>query len=114
MRSAGGARWRSGIGAGVALFMVAGGAPEVAGPASQASASATTWYAYAHGEARSPTGCPQTGNATEECTLGEALSKATAGSSVDLASSAQGGVYVGNWTVSTPGTTSSAPLFIRA
>ena len=49
-------------------------------------------------------------NASEQCTLSEALSKATAGSSIDLASSGQGGVYVGNWTVSTPGTTSSAPL----
>ena len=113
MRSAGGARWRSSIGVGVALFVVAGGGLEVAGPAPRASASATTWYAYVHGEARSPTSCPETANASEECTLGEALSKATAGSSVDLASSGQSGVYVGNWTVSTPGTTSSAPLFIR-
>ncbi len=113
MRSAGGARWRSGIGAGVALFVVAGGALEVTGAASPASASVTTWYAYVHGEARSPTSCPETGNVTEQCALDEALSKATAGSRVDLASSGQGGVYVGNWTVSTPGTTSLAPLFIR-
>jgi hypothetical protein len=110
----GGAAWRRrGICAGVALLVVAGGGPEVAGPASPASASAATWYAYANGEARSPTSCPETSNASEQCTLSEALSKASAGSSIDLASSGRAGVYVGNWTVSTPGTTSSAPLLIR-
>ncbi len=115
MRSRGAAWRRSGIGACAALFVVTGGALDVAGPtsAASASASATTWYAYAHGGARSPASCPQTANASEQCTLSQALSKATAGSSVDLASSAQAGVYVGNWTVSTPGTTSSAPLSIR-
>jgi hypothetical protein len=107
----GGRAWRRiGTGAGVALLVVAGGAPGVAVPA---SASVTTWFAYARGEARSPTSCPETGTASRQCTLNEALSKATAGSSVDLASSGQAGVYVGNWTVSTPGTTSSAPLTIR-
>jgi hypothetical protein len=113
MRSAGRGWRRTGIGAGAALLAVAGGPLEAAGPASPASASATTWYAYAHGKARSPTSCPETGNSSEQCTLSEVLSKATAGSSVDLASSVQGGVYVGNWAVSTPGTTSSAPLLIR-
>jgi hypothetical protein len=109
-RSGGRAWRRSSIGVSVALLVVAGGAPGAAVPA---SASVTTWYAYAHGGAKSPTSCPETGNASEQCTLSEALSKATAGSSVDLASSGQAGVYVGNWTVSTPGTTSSAPLVVR-
>lgn len=111
-RSAGRPWRRSAIGVTTALLFVVSGAPDVSGATLPASVPVTTWYAYAKGQAKSPTSCPETGIASRQCTLSEALSRAAAGSSVDLASSGHGGVYVGNWTVSTPGTTSSAPLTI--
>ena len=77
-------------------------------------ASVTTLYAYAHGQATSPTNCPKTSSPSRQCTLGEALSMSVAGSTLELATPSRAGDYVGNWVVSTPGTTSSAPLTIKA
>jgi hypothetical protein len=105
-------RW-SAVAASVALLVVAGGAVELVGGTGTAEASSTIWYAYAKGQAKAPTSCPETGTASRQCTLTEALSKAAAGSTVALATAGHAGVYVGNWTVSTAGTTSSAPLTIR-
>ena len=82
-------------------------------PAS-ASASASTLYAYADGHATSTTSCPRTGSTSRQCTLGEALSRSVAGSTIELATPPRAGDYVGNWVVSTAGTTSSAPLTIKA
>src|ERR1700735_5052481 len=80
--------------------------------ATAARASETTFYAYAHGQATSPTNCPKTSSSSRQCTLGEALSRSVAGSTIQLATPSRAGDYVGNWVVSTPGTTSSAPLTI--
>jgi hypothetical protein len=78
-----------------------------------ASASPVTLYAYAHGQATTPAACPKTGEPSHQCTLGEALAKAAPGDVVALATPGRTGHYVGNWVISTAGTTSSTPLTVR-
>jgi hypothetical protein len=87
--------------------------PGVLGATTTASAGATTLYAYAAGGATSPTSCPQTTTASQQCTLAGALTLAKAGDTVALATPGKAGHYVGNWTVATSGTSSSAPLTIK-
>jgi len=78
-----------------------------------AGAAGTTWYAYAKGAATSPTSCPQSTTASQQCTLAQALSLAKAGDTVALATPGGTAHYVGNWTVNPAGTSSSAPLTIE-
>ena len=92
------------------LFIAALGLVVTAPPA---SAGATTLYAYAAGGAVSPTSCPQTATTSQQCTLAAALSLAKAGATVALATPGKAGHYVGNWSVSTSATSSSAPLIIK-
>ena len=99
--------------AGFALLCLVGTTLSLVVTAPQASARVETLYAYAVGGALSPVNCLQTSTTTAECTLSEALSKAAFGSTVALATPGRSGHYVGNWTVSTPGTTASAPLTIK-
>jgi hypothetical protein len=72
-----------------------------------------TLYAYAHGRATTPATCPKTTDTSHQCTLSAALSKAASGDVVALATPGRRGHYVGNWVISTAGTSSSAPLSIR-
>ena len=83
-----------------------------------ASASGAAWYAYAGGGATgTPSTCPQTATTSDQCTLAEALAAGAAGDIVYLATPGGTGTgeadYVGNWTVSTSGTSASAPLTIE-
>jgi hypothetical protein len=93
------------------LFFVGALGLVVAAPA--ASAGATTTYAYAAGRAVSPTSCPQTAATSQQCTLATAVSLAKAGGTVALATPGKTGHYVGNWSIATSGTSSSAPLTIK-
>jgi hypothetical protein len=68
-------------------------------------------YAYATGTSPAP-GCPAERRPSQGCSLGQALSQAHAGATVALATPGNSGHYVGNWTVATLGTSSSAPLTI--
>ena len=69
-----------------------------------------TLFAYAIATTSGLTSCPKTSIASEECTLGEALSLVTPAGTVYLASV---GPYVGNWTVNSSASSSSAPLTIE-
>jgi hypothetical protein len=80
---------------------------------SPTSAATTTLYAYAGGGATSPASCPRTSTTSGQCTLAEALSRASAGSTVALATPGGSGHYVGNWAIRTSGSSSSAPLTIE-
>ncbi len=91
--------------AGLLVLGLAAGTP--------AGAAGTTWYAYAKGGATSPTTCPQSTTASQQCTLAQALSFAGAGDTVALATPGKTGHYVGNWTVNPAGTSSSTPLSIE-
>ena len=83
--------------------------------AAPATAASTTWYAYALGEASSPTSCPETTTTSDECTLTQALGLAIAGDTVALATSGAESTpatyYVGNFTVATG--TSGSPLTVE-
>jgi hypothetical protein len=92
------------------LFIAALGLVVVASPP---AAAGTALYAYAKGGASSPTTCPPTTTASDQCTLAEALSLATAGSTVTLATSGTAGHYVGNWAVATKGTSAATPIAIE-
>ena len=86
----------------------------VLGGAAADAAGAATLYAYAGG-AGTPAGCPQAPSGAGGCSLSRALSVAAAGDTVELASagaSTGGSNYVGNWTVSTAGTSAQAPVTI--
>jgi hypothetical protein len=85
----------------------------VVAAAPAASASATTFYAYANGRAVLPSSCPETSVASKQCTLAEALSVVGAGGSVALATPGSAAPYVGNWVVSTSRTSSSSPVTIE-
>jgi predicted outer membrane repeat protein len=85
----------------------------VGAPVQPASAVVRVLYAYAHGGAASPTTCPSTSDASQQCTLAQALVRAAAGNVIALATPGGRGHYVGNWVISTAGTTSSAPLTVR-
>ena len=80
-----------------------------------ALASGTTLYAYVGGGAPgpSPASCPITTAPADQCTLTEALAVATAGDIVALATPGAIAHYIGNWTIDTPGTSSSAPITIE-
>jgi Bacterial Ig domain/MBG domain (YGX type) len=79
-----------------------------------ASAAGSTWYAYAGGEVTTgASACSQTATQADQCTLAEALSLATAGGTVYLATAGSSALYIGNWDVTTPGTSASAPLTIE-
>jgi len=73
-----------------------------------ASASVVSLYAYAAGAAVSPSGCPQSTVAADECTLAQALALAPAGAKVLLATSGSGGFYYGNFTFSSSVTVAPA------
>jgi hypothetical protein len=79
-----------------------------------ASATGASFYAYANGRAAMPSNCPETGVASKQCTLAEALSLVPAGGTVALATPGSAAHYVGNWAVSTPRTSSSSPVTIEA
>lgn len=75
-----------------------------------------TLYAYPAGGATSPTSCPLTPTASEQCTLTQAVDLAGAGDIVALAVSGttnSNTFYRGNFPVDTPGTTFAAPLTIE-
>jgi hypothetical protein len=85
-----------------------GAAPAVAAP--------STWYAYSSGTSTSKTSCPQTTTTSSQCSLTQALSNVAAGDSIALATSGVEGntstYYVGNFTLSTPGTSATLPVAI--
>jgi predicted outer membrane repeat protein len=91
-----------------------GAAVWAAGPAA-AIPGPVVLYAYAAGAAVSPTSCPQdtTGTPANECSLAQALSLATPGSTINLATPGGTAHYVGNWTISTSGTTATTPVTIE-
>ncbi len=101
------------IAAGLASLSLLATAISLVVTAPQASAGVKTLYAYADGGAILPTSCPETSTTSAQCTLTEALSRAVFGSTVALATPGRSRRYVGNWAVSTQGTTSSAPLTIE-
>lgn len=68
---------------------------------SVASAAGGTLYAYSAGGATAPASCPQSGTATQRCSLAQALALAHGGDSVLLAES---GPYVGSFTIAAPDT----------
>ena len=68
-------------------------------------------YAYAAGSSSS-SNCPKTTDPSTECPLGRALALAGAGDTVKLETPGASGHYVGNWSVGTSGTSSSAPVTI--
>ena len=70
-------------------------------------------YAYASGGATSPTNCPETATVTDQCTLAQALSLASAGGLLYLATGGASGHYIGNWGVNVPRTSASAPVTIE-
>lgn len=76
-----------------------------------AEASSGSWYTYATATTSGLTTCPQTTDATQECTLAEALSDVTPGGTVYLATN--GVAYTGNWVIATPGTTASSPVTVQ-
>jgi predicted outer membrane repeat protein len=77
--------------------------------------AAQTLYAYATGTATTAS-CPQSATFADECSLATALADAGPGDTVELETANQGGgfAYVGNWSIATPGTSSSAPVTITA
>ena len=81
--------------------------------ASPAAADSTTLYAYAAGGATSPTSCPETDTTSDQCTLAEALSLVGPGGTVALATAGSSAYYVGNWSLTTAGTTASLPVTIE-
>jgi hypothetical protein len=85
--------------------------------AGASAARAATWYAYAGATgAGAVPACPATPSIAAQCSLAQALASASAGDTVDLATSGAGAgaeSYVGNWTVATPGTSPGSPLTIE-
>ncbi len=78
-----------------------------------AARAATPLYAYAGATTTGLTSCPQTATAAQECSLGEALGLVAAGQAIDLATPGASGHYVGNWTVSTAGTSAAEPVTLQ-
>ena len=104
-------RW---VAAGFLALSFVGSTLSLVETASSASAAGIkTLYAYAGGGAISPASCPSTTTAAKKCTLAEALSNSTAGSTIALATPGTKGHYVGNWTISTPAYSASAPVKIE-
>jgi len=73
-----------------------------------------TLYAYAHATslARQGSSCPRTTKASLQCSLAQALQVAAPGDTVALATPGSSGSYTGNWSVTTPATSQSAPVLI--
>ncbi len=108
-------RQMAAAGSGLAILSVMVLSPVAAAPASAVS---TAWYAYVAGAATgTPSACPQTTTPSQQCTLAEALAAAAAGGAIYLATPGGTGIgaadYVGNWTVSTSGTSALQPLTIE-
>jgi outer membrane protein assembly factor BamB len=105
-------------GLGVAGLVLASAAPAAASvprgyAADRADLAATSYYAYAGGQATSPAACPKTTTVTGECTLTQALALVPAGSSVLLETSGNAGTYFGDFTVATSGTAAASPVTIQ-
>jgi hypothetical protein len=100
---------------GASVFLTLSGLSLVASPLAQAAGA--DFYAFATGQAVSATNCPDdTSSLVDECSLGSALNLAAAGDTVYLAtpgSGANAADYIGNWTVTTPGTSGTQPLTIE-
>lgn len=77
-----------------------------------ATASPGSLFAYPNGGATGspPASCPQTATTSDECTLAQALELAGPGDTVELAA---GGPHVGNFTLSTAGTSALARVTIE-
>lgn len=115
-------RGRRLVTASLATAVLAIGAVTIA--VSPVAAVDSTYYAYANGGAVSPTSCPDTATpATAGCSLAQALSlvaseSSAAGDTVLLATPGVVGDasthYVGNFTVSPSGTTTTSPVTIEA
>jgi hypothetical protein len=95
-----------------ALFF-ATAALNVAFSAGPALGSAKILYAYAAGRSPSPADCPRTANIAGECTLGQALARASANDVVALATPGSKGRYIGNWVVRTSKTTAQASISVK-
>lgn len=70
-------------------------------------------YAYAGASTTGLTVCPQTATAAQQCSLGEALALVDPGDTILLATPGSSAHYIGNWAVSTAGTSPAAPVTIE-
>jgi hypothetical protein len=78
------------------------------------ASAATVLFAFAAGGApASQTSCPASSVVPERCSLALALSLAGPGDTVELATPGGGGVYPGNWRVSTENTSAARPVTIE-
>jgi len=78
------------------------------------ASAATVLFAFAAGGApASQTSCPASSVVPERCSLALALSLAGPGDTVELATPGGGGVYRGNWRVSTESTSAARPVTIE-
>jgi hypothetical protein len=107
---------RAAVAAGAALVLL-GAAVWAAGPAAAIPGPAVL-YAYAGGTAASTvTSCPQDTasplNPAAECSLAEALTLASPGATIALATPGGTAHYVGNWTVTTNFAADTAPVTIQ-
>jgi hypothetical protein len=76
---------------------------------------AKVWFAYAKsGAPPHQKSCPPSSVVPQRCSLAQALSLASPGGIVELATLGVAGVYRGNWRVLTGGTSASHPLTIEA
>jgi hypothetical protein len=97
----------------VGALLLAGLLPSVAVIDARALAQGQTFFAYAGATGAGLTSCPQTPLPAEECSLGLALSLAGPGDTVALATPGSVLPYVGNWDISTAGTTPAEPLTVE-
>src|SRR5580658_8347422 len=85
--------------------------------ATPAQAAGTTWYAYPSGTSTSTSSCPLSSLTGSQCSLTQALANAAAGDTVALATSGveetASTYYVGNFTVSTPGTSPTSQVTVE-
>jgi predicted outer membrane repeat protein len=95
--------WRAGT-AGTAAAVLVAGCLLSGGPA----AAASVLYAAAAG-----TGTRSCASPADACSLAKALGKVAAGGTVQLVTPGATAHYVGNWTVSTTGTSARHPVTIR-
>lgn len=80
--------------------------------ASSPDSSPSIFYAFAHGAATSPSNCPLTPQAADECTLAQALALVPAGGEVLLANGGGKEMYFGNFSIATPGTSIAAEVSV--
>ena len=90
---------RGGVPAGLSVLLMAAVTLGPTASATPASATTTTFYAYANGRAVLPSSCPPTADTSKQCNLGEALTLANRGGTVALATPGSTAHYVGNWTL---------------